>query len=217
MRTLFLTAVGLAGVSLSPSSPWSTSTAHATSIAPLTVGQMTDASTWIVRGTIVETWTDLDANGRVWSHARVQVAETFKGFDSPAFVVIDQIGGQYGSVVVDVGGTAGMTPTEDILAFLYQDPETGRVGLVGKFRGKYAIRRAPGETRSYVRHTAIPSSGRYDGRFLTHPPPERRLYLEDILAQVRDQLAVGWNGDPIPGLSDADLARLNTIERRIAR
>jgi hypothetical protein len=217
MRTLFLGAMALAGVSAPVAMLLAPDTAKATSLAPMTIDDMTDASTWIVRGTITDVWTDLDAKGRVWSHARVAVSETFKGFDCPDEVVIDQLGGTYGAVTASVGSTAGMTATEDIFAFLYQDPASGRVVLVSKQRGKYAVRRAPGESRSYVRLTPMPASGHYDGRFLPHPSPEHRLYLDDLLDTVRNRLEVGWQGTAIPGLTASELTRLNTAERRIAR
>ncbi len=191
--------------------------ASATTLEPLTVEQFTDASTWVIRGTVREVWTDLDAKGDVWTHARVSVTETFKGFDAPAEVIIDQAGGTVGAYSVYVSGSAGFSVDEDILAFLYQVPSNGRVVLVSKYRGKLAIRRAPGDSESYVRRSEARPNDHFDGRFLSHPPAESRTYLADMLDQVRTHLLVGWQGQPISGLSAAELARLNTPDRRIAR
>lgn len=60
--------------------------ARATTIAPLTLEQYVDASTYIVRGQVLDTWTTLDDNGMVWRHARVAVNETFKGADRKSVV-----------------------------------------------------------------------------------------------------------------------------------
>ena len=192
--------------------------AHATTFADLSVEQMTDASTWIVRGEVIETWAEADAYDRVWSRARVRVTTSYKGANTPAEIVVDQLGGTVGNLSLDVPGRAWFSAGEDVLLFLNQH-ESGRVGVVQKFLGKYNIRRTPGSDDLYVRtwsqreRAAIP----YDGRFLPHPPTEAMLSLNDLLARVQDRVAKGWDGAPIPGLTDAQLRDINLPEKRIPR
>ena len=41
--------------------------------------------------------------------------------------------------------------------------------------------------------------------------------MDDLIARIQDRLATGWDGKPIPGISAADLERVNRPERRIPR
>lgn len=192
--------------------------AQATTFANLSVEQMTDASTAIVRGTVVETWSDVDEYDRVWSHARVRVTETYKGNALPAEIVVDQLGGSVDGLTLDVPGRAWFSAEEDVFLFLSQH-ESGRWGVVQKFMGKFMIRRAPGEDRSYVRtwsqRQANPLG--YDGRFLPHPPVEERVYFDDLVARVEARVQAGWDGQPIPGLTADTLRTINLPENRIPR
>ncbi len=166
--------------------------ARATTIAPLSIEQLTDASDYVVRGDITEVWTEVDEDGRIWTRARMQVQHVYKGPDDPAV----------------------FSEYEEALVFLHQRPRDGRLVPVGKFVGKYTIRRAPGDTRQYAR-TWHPRAGiKYDARFLPHPAPENRLYLDDLEARIEARLDTGWDGKPIPGLSPERLEQINTRARR---
>jgi len=190
--------------------------ARATSFAELTTEQFTDASDYVVRGVVQEVWTELDDQGRVWTRARVKVSETLKGPDSPDELVIDSMGGTYGDVSLEIEGRAVFSEQEELLVFLSRTPQ-GRLVPVSKFLGKYTIRRAPGETRHHVMRYHPRAGLRFDARFLPHPAPEDRVYLDDLVSEIRQRVEHGWDGRPIPGIRVERLDEINTPERRMPR
>ena len=189
--------------------------AHATTLAPLTVEQLTDGSTYIVEGKVLEVWTELDdEKAMVWTRARVQVTRTIKGPDSPTELVVESPGGRYGDFDVQVPAHAVFSPDEDVFLFLDQNKE-GRLRPAGRFLGKYTIRRAPGETEKYARTWNSTVNEPFDARFLPHPEIADRVYLTDLEDRVEDRLRVGWDGQPIPGASAELLRIVNAPERRL--
>jgi hypothetical protein len=207
---LALLATPLAGLGLTEQP------AHATSIAPLTVEQLTDASTYIVRGTVTKVWAEEDDHGMVWTRATVAVDAVYKGPDHPRELVVESMGGMLpDGRIVSMEGTARYSVGEDGVFFLHP-ADGGRFHPVGWFLGKYTVRRAPGEDRlSVVRYTAQ-SEMRYDARFLP-VPKSNRVYLDDLLNQVNSRLKTGWDGRPIPGISNDRLKAINAPERRTAK
>lgn len=209
LRTLAL-AVALAAPVVALVGP--TTVAEATSLAPLSVEQLTDASDYIVRGEITETWTEVDDKGYVWTRARLKVSDTYKGADNPSELVIDSLGGEYAGQTLHIEARAVFSKYEDALVFL-TEMENGRLVPVGKFLGKYTIRRAPDVDRYYAR-TWHPTNQAFDARFLPHPEPENRVYLDSLMERVEARLDAGWDGKPIPGIKAERLQTINTAERR---
>lgn len=203
VRSLALAAMlGLAG------------TAHATSFAPLTIEQFTDASTWIVRGRVIEMWTTLEDDGTVWTHARLDVSEILKGERNTDSLVVSTIGGTYGDRYAFMPGAASFSLEEDVFVFLHRQAK-GRLVPVSWTHGKYTVRRAPGERDLYVRQFEVTAPDQsFDHRFLAHPPPAARTSLSDLQERVRARLATGWDGHDIPGMRREQLEEINTPARR---
>lgn len=188
--------------------------AQATTLAPLSVEQLTDASDYVVRGEITETWTEVDEKGRIWTRARLTVNETFKGADSPSELIVDSMGGEFAGQSLHVEARAEFSAFEDAVVFLHQRDD-GRLVPVGKFLGKYTVRRAPDNGRYYAR-TWHPKGGlAFDARFIPHPEESERLYLDDLVGRIEARVRVGWDGQPIPGLTVEKLTEINAVERRI--
>ena len=143
----------------------------------------------------------------VWTRARITIAVTHKGPDQPTTLIVDSPGGRYGDIDMYVPSSAVFSPGEDVFLFLNQGPT--RLTPVGLFTGKYTVRRAPGETRHHVMTWPMSRSTPFDARFLPHPAPEDRVYLDDLREQVQRRLDVGWDGRPIPGLSAERLHQIN--------
>jgi hypothetical protein len=191
--------------------------ARATTFAPLTLEQFTDASTWIVEGEVQEVWTELDPeSGLVWTRARITVTETHKGPSRPAELVVDSAGGEFGVYSMHIPGMARFSVDEDVFLFL-DEIAGGRLVPISKFAGKYTVRRAPGETRQHVMTWHGITGDTFDARFLPHPDPEHRVYLDEIREQVQGRLDRGWEGAAIPGISPQRLQMINTLERRLPR
>ena len=193
--------------------------AHATSLANLTVEQFTDASTWIVEGQVKRVWTEFEADrGIVWTKAEVALTEVHKGPDQRETLIVESLGGKHGDVLHDVPGRPSFSVGESVFLFLDEvGEETKRLVPVSMHLGKLTIRRASGERRHHVMHWQARRSETYDHRFLPHPPPENRVYLDDLRERVQSRLDVGWDGLPIPGISDERLKTVNKLERRIPR
>lgn len=189
--------------------------AAATSIVNLSNEQLYDASTYVVRGVVTRLWTERDSDGRLWTRAEVQVDEQFKGPDKVRTLVVDTLGGRDEDGFVLVEGAARFSMGEELVLFAAEIRHGERLSPVAWQLGKYTIRRAPDDARPYViRHTAIQTEA-WDARFLSHPPAESRVYLEDLVSQIEARADVGWDGQPIPGISNAKLAEINVPERRL--
>lgn len=191
--------------------------ANATTFAEMTTEQFTDASTYIVRGEVLEVWTELDDDELIWTRARVKVSDTMKGPDSPEELIVDSLGGISGDRLLTVPGQAKFSVGEDVFLFLSRQGN-GRLVPVSKFLGKFQVRRAPGDDRKYAMNWhARDKSTAYDGRFLPHPQADDRVYLENLVDQIDARLDAGWDGKPVPGLTPERLEALNTPERRLRR
>lgn len=186
--------------------------AHATTFAEMTIEQFTDASTYIVEGRVQEVWTELDERSSlVWTRARVAVTATYKGPDAPVELIVDSAGGRVGDYELYIPGMAVFSEGEDVFLFLAENGQ--RLVPVSKFQGKYTVRRANGETRQHVMNWHTKRGEQFDARFLPHPAPEHRLFLDDLRAQVQDRLTVGWDGKAVPGMSLEQLRAVNAPER----
>jgi hypothetical protein len=201
------------GIALVVAMSVATPEAGATTLAPLTIEQFTDASTYIVEGRVEEVWTELDPEKEtVWTRARVAVSVTHKGPDQPTTLIVDSPGGKVGDLDVYVPSAAQFSVDEDV--FLFLDASSGRNQPVAMFLGKYSVRRAPGEVERYVRTFEAARHTPFDARFLPHPAPEHRVYLTDLREQVQVRLDAGWDGKPIPGIAAERLRVINTPEAR---
>ena len=203
-NAVFASALTLAGALFMPITE-----AGATTLYPHTVEQRTDISDYIIRGEVVEVWTEMDENGTVWTRARVDVSNVLKGPDAPAEMIIDSLGGTYGAHTTSVEARAVFSVHEELVAFLSLQ-KNGRYVPIGKFMGKYTVRRAPDTDRSHVITWHPSPDVKFDARFLPHPAAEDRTYLDDLLTQVNDHVATGWDGEPIPGVAITKLQKVNT-------
>lgn len=196
--------------------------AEATTFAPMSIEQFTDASTAIVQGEVLRVWTELEPDGRIWTRAEVRITETLKGRSPsgsvlPESLIVDSLGGKHGDYELNVPGRAVYSEGEDVFLFLHHEAKTGRWSSVAKFQGKYTVRRAPGDTRSYVRAWHPRAGERFDHRFLPHPLAADRIYLEDIKSAVQERLDKGWDGREVPGITQDQLRQINALEYRIPR
>lgn len=191
--------------------------AHATSLADLSVDAMTDASTWIVEGEVLDVWPEVDEDGDIWTRARVRVDARYKGPALGDEIVVDTRGGRLGQAVQDVASSPRYSVGEKVILFLSEVDFGRRITTVGMELGKFTVRRPAGERRTIAQRAWVPFAEVYDHRFVPYPAPDHRLYTDDLLGAVESRLDVGWQGDPIPGISPTRLAEINTPERRLRR
>ena len=190
--------------------------AGATTFLPLTLENMADVSTAIVEGEVVDTWTELDEHGSVWTRVKVSVSDVWKGHRVARELIVSEHGGSVGHYRTEVPGRAVFSKGEELLLFLHLDSQQRWVP-VGKYLGKMTIRRAQGESRHHLMRWHPRAEWTFDHRFLPHPPVDERLYLDDLEARIRAQMAAPWDGHEIPGVDASFLSRVNTHEIRSAQ
>lgn len=188
-------------------------TAAATTVAPLSVEQVTDASDLIVRGTVEESWVDPDGNGRLYTRVLVQVTEVLKGgADVGDYVTVESPGGTLDGQSLGVPGAPRYSLGEDTLLFLTDKPARGVYGTVGLTLGKYTVRPDPRDGTPLAVHFSARPDQVYDARFIPFPPVAERVTLRTFEARVRARVAAGWDGKPIPGISAEQLRAINTVQ-----
>lgn len=211
-RSARLAILGMITLFAALSSP---NTASATSIVELTTAQMTDASVFIIEGHIDNVWTEVDEKGLVWTRAHVVVSNVLKGEGSPSELIVDAMGGIHpdGSAT-NMPSAARFSEGEDVFLFLDSIKGGERLVPIANFYGKFTVRRAPGMQQKVAQRWHSPNFTHYDGRFLPFPAESERTYHADLVSDVNSRLDAGWDGAPIPGISNAELLELNTPARR---
>ncbi len=191
-------------------------TAGATTITPLTVEQMTDASDLVVRGIVTEVWVERDARGNLWTKAQVEVTRTLKGDPDVVAIDVDQQGGILQDELQLISGAPRFSVGEEGLFFL-EHLGSGRTSVVGWQQGKYTRRIDPDSGDAMAVRFNPPYARPYDHRFIPHPAPEHRIYMADLEAQVLDRVEEGWDGVPIPGADSAKLTRINRVQSEVTK
>jgi hypothetical protein len=186
--------------------------AHATTMVELSQAQMVAASDHIVRGTITETWSEPDARGTIWTRAQVEIDEIYKGQEGMDAIIVDQLGGSWAGTHTRVHGASRFSIGEDVVLFL-EDLSSGHTTVVGMFQGKYTVQLDPDSRQSIVRRATVPLDQPYDHRFLPLPSAEDMIMLNDFATELRSTMAMGWDGQPIPGTPTTRLERLNQRAR----
>jgi len=184
---------------------------EATTLARLTPDQMTDAADYVVRGTVTAVWTEQDERGNIWSKARVDVVESYKN-DAPEQIVVESPGGEYRGILAEVALAARYDVDEDVVLFLSRMGAGDRFGTVAMYGGKYTVRTNPADGSEMVVHFSLPYTREYDHRFIPNPPAGQRVSLDSVVSQVRARAALGWDGQPIPGISADHLRTINRLQ-----
>lgn len=187
----------------------------ATTMSPLTQDQKADASDLIVRGTVTEVWTARDDIGRIWTHAQIEVAETFKG-EPVDLVLVSQMGGVHANDFQPMHGAPRFDVGEEGFFFLEHLP-AGYTGVVGWWQGKYTVRVDPLSGQEMLVQFVVSQDTWYDHRFIPHPPVDERLMADDFQQELLGNVANGWDGEPIPGVELEKLARINTLNTEVVR
>ena len=96
---------------------------------------MVDEADIIVRGTVVETWTEVGEHGRIWTRAQIDIIENYKGAGESASIVVDQLGGEYAGVRMHVDSAAQFSHGEEVVLFL-DELQSGKLCPLSMFAGK---------------------------------------------------------------------------------
>jgi len=157
------------------------------SVLPLSVGQLTDASDYVVRGVVSALWVEEDARGVHWTHAQVEVQSVVKGPADLDALEVTWMGGMLGAEGTFVADAPVFDEEEEILLFAERLP-AGIVSPTGLDQGKYTVRIDPDSGREIAVRWKPPATLPYDHRFVPAPPPGERILLSDLVATVRQEV-----------------------------
>lgn len=159
--------------------------ASASTVLELDLDELVSASNQIVVGKVADLDARVEADGRVYSYIRIQVAETLKG-EHQREVVIRQIGGRTEELATIVPGMPDFKPDEEVLVFLEHVTRHRIPVVTGMAQGKFHIAIGPDNRTRY----AVPQLG--DMNLVkpqrTAPPvpdDQSPIKLEGTLRRVR--------------------------------
>jgi len=175
-KLLFGAAVALMGAAL-VAAPGD---AQATTFKELTEAERVDLADMIVRGTVTEVWTERDDRGVIWTRAQVEVSSVLKGDATIDALIVDQLGGEWAGLRMQVGGAARFSAGEDAVLFLANQETNGRVLLQSMGLGKWTVRIDPHSGQEIVQRFMPPMNEDYDHRFIPAPAKEDRLFFADF-------------------------------------
>ncbi len=181
----------------------------ATTMVPLTVEQMVDVSSTVIRGTVTEVWTEPDPTSKsVWTYAQVEVEKVLKGSTYTDVLVLEQPGGLWGTAETIVEGVARFSVGEEGYFFVEQ-LASGRSVTAGMFQGKYNVIFDPYSREELAVRFPVHPKRNFDHRFIPLPPEKQRLSVSSFEDQIKTFVADGWDGKAIPGVSIEKLEKIN--------
>ncbi len=116
---------------------WMAPLALCTTLAPMSVAQMTQAASVVARARCLGTrsqWED----GEIWTRARFRVAEVWKG-RAPGNIEVRLLGGRSGHLVSTVAGVPQFVPGEEVVLFL-ERTRSGALSVTGFSEGTFRLR-----------------------------------------------------------------------------
>ena len=189
---------------------WMATNAEATTMVPLSVEQMVDLSSTVVRGKVTNVWTEPDTTTQsVWTYAQVEVEKVFKGQTTTDILVLEQPGGVWGTAETIVEGVARFSVGEEGYFFV-ESLDSGRSVTAGMFQGKYNVIFDPYSRQELAVRFPVHPSRDFDHRFIPLPSEKQRLSVSVFEDQIETFVQDGWDGQAIPGVSLEKLERINT-------
>jgi hypothetical protein len=188
--------------------------AQATTMIPLSINQLVDASDEVVKGTVTEVWTEPDSKtGMVWTYAQIEVSKSLKGTPG-SIVIIEQPGGTWGTKIASVEGVARFSIGEEGYFFV-EHLDSGHNVSVGMSQGKFNIIMDPHQRTEIAMRFPVHINRSFDHRFIPLPAKELRTPTEQFELSITDRVQSGWDGTPIPGTSIKRLQRISAPRTEI--
>lgn len=182
--------------------------AHATTMIPLSLNQLVDASDEVVKGTVTEVWTEPDEKtGLIWTYAQIEVSKTLKGEPGPV-VIIEQPGGSWGTKTAAIEGVARFSVGEEGYFFV-EHLDSGHNVSVGMSQGKYNIIMDPYQKKEIAVRFPMHINRSFDHRFIPLPEKKLRTPIAQFELSISNRVQSGWDGTSIPGTSMERLQRIS--------
>ena len=122
--------------------------ATATTVVPMSIEGLTAASTHVVEGVPLQTWSRWNPQHTlILTYTKFQVQRALKG-QAPAMVMVKQLGGIVGTTVQKVAGVRRLEPGERAVLFLRPgDVNDGTLVITGLMQGNFSVRTAQNGTQ----------------------------------------------------------------------
>jgi hypothetical protein len=159
--------------------------ATATTLAHMSVEQMSQTAQVIVRARCLENATVWDA-GEIWTLTSFEVEEVWRG-PEPTRITVRLLGGRVGNLTSSVSGVPRFRPGEDVVLFL-EATQRGDFSVVSWEQGTFRIAREAATGRENVTQdtasfaTFDPATRKFDATGI------RKLPLETFRARVEAAL-----------------------------
>jgi len=194
-------------------------TASATTLVRMSLDQLGEASTEIIRAHVLSQQTVWNPqHTRIYTYTTLALDQTYKG-DPPSFPVIQQPGGTIGKMRVFVAGTVQFHPQTGYLLFLERSStDASKFLLVGMVQGAYRIYR---DEKTQEEKLILPLGSLERGApatgprsILAGPAVPVRQFQRDISASLNGPLSIP-RGTAIPvAIKSAQSAGLRRVDVR---
>lgn len=156
--------------------------ATATTLSPMTVERLAQASEVIIEGRCGSSWSAWDAqHTAIFTYLRFQVTQVLKGTVSNT-VIVKQIGGRADGYTVRVAGIRYSQPGEEHVLFLHPSMAgDGTFVIAGLVQGDFQVHRGPSETTV---SNGVPAFYQRSGGF-HEAPNARSMSLGQLEQRVR--------------------------------
>ena len=176
--------------------------ASATTLIRMSLEQLAEASTEIIRGRVVSQETRWNtAHTRIYTYTTLALEQTYKG-NPPSSLVVQQPGGRVGNVHVFVAGTVHFHAQVGYVLFLERSAaDSSKFLLVGMMQGAYRIYRDPKTQEEKLilplgsLTRGAPASG--VGSLIAGPAVPARQFQTEVSAALSDPLIIP-RGTAIP-------------------
>jgi hypothetical protein len=163
--------------------------ARATTFARLELPEMARLATKIVQARAVESHAEWNADRTsISTYTTFEVLDSLKGSIPGERIVVKQLGGKVGHLIMKVHGEPHFQPGDETILFLDDDavePTMGRI--VGMAQGNYRIVRDGATQERFVVSTTEGASV-FDPRTRSFSTLAERLRLEEFKQEVRELL-----------------------------
>jgi len=153
---------------------------------PMSVEELTQRSTWVFRGRVLEMTCRRTVEGRVYTEASVRVLDAWKGHPGTNVVAVVFSGGVLGRRRSVVPDQVEFSIGEEVVIFTVRNPR-GEAVCVGLDQGKFTVQRVAGAPQAWVvnRYHGLPEAGGPIALTSIGTRAPRRWTLEELAGRVR--------------------------------